>query len=266
MTSPRMGETMQKLDSWVSLALFGAGILAGIVLITMLPGMPWSAGQLILDLPRPTDQHDLAAQRSMAAAAWYMVALSAITLFVGGVSLYYLRANLRETRSIGEAQVRAYMIVTGCHSQIDWKGRAGIFYAFKNSGETPAHKVSCTTTIYVDHLNDDGLGWRRVAESQVVLSVRSDMAGQKESKGNTGFVPMIILDENAQGAAIWNRSFRIIARITLSWTDVFGREHVAPVHYGGYGKSVAPPRDHTATVDLNRQLREDGRMDFDVFD
>lgn len=146
-----------------ALVFFAAGILGGVLLVTMLPGMPWSS--TIWDA---TGNLDLAAQRSMAAAAWYMCTLTVVGTSLGAASLYLIRENLKEARKltreaatstkaaedgvraameanetarqIGMAQARAYITVQGC--TLTLSPTPIITATLVNSGQSPARTVS----------------------------------------------------------------------------------------------------------------------------
>jgi hypothetical protein len=135
---------------------FGAGVLGGVMLVAMLPGMPW-----IASVPNPTDL-DLGAQRSMAAAAWWMVAVTGLSIVVGGASLYLIartlqearrsaaaaeaavkqaEATLAETRRLGMAQSRAYLALAKMQFRAD-DNEFSIEWTTHNAGQSPARTVS----------------------------------------------------------------------------------------------------------------------------
>jgi hypothetical protein len=89
-----------------SMLFFGVGVLAGIFLLAMLPGMPWVS--IVRDVAEPTshDALDLGAQRSMANAAWYMVVVSGASGAVATVSLFLLFRTLRETQRTADAALK----------------------------------------------------------------------------------------------------------------------------------------------------------------
>lgn len=213
------------IDNWLGLLLFAVGVLAGIVLIAMLPGMPWSATQLILDLPIPTDQHDLEAQRGMMAAAWYMVLLTAISIVIGIGGLVALVLTLRETRRIGEAQTRAYLVVMEASVERGQQGDWVVRFAFNNSGQTPS--VSLMTEIEVWYEIGMENAWvdsgiPRLRE----LRSRSDIASHDTKHAVYSFDI-----EDGRSQLGLDKFMRLRTRITLRYKDVFGEGNEVEARY-----------------------------------
>ena len=138
--------------------IFGVGILAGVLLVVMLPGMPW-----ISTVPDPVNDLDLGAQRSMAAAAWWMVVISGGAAIVGGASLYLIartllearrsasaaeaavaqaEATLLETRVLGRAQSRAYLALAKMQFSADAEDQFFVEWTIHNAGQSPARQLS----------------------------------------------------------------------------------------------------------------------------
>lgn len=222
------------------------------------------------------EQRDLLMQANMAMAAWATSFVTAVAAVVSGLGLYLIYGTLKaaqrsavaaeetvsETRRVGEAQVRAYLIVTGAHLQIHRGGEeVQVFYSFRNSGQTPAKRVFCDVATHIDVFGDKG--WEAAAVIASDYAVRSDLASQGDHSGYTDpRAPAAV--EGRPHPHIWNQNARVVVRLTLGYVDVFGNKHLEPVHYGG--TIDVKPMGTTRQVSLNRQLRDDGKLDFDVFD
>jgi hypothetical protein len=120
----------------------------------------------------PPAAEDIDAQTSMAWAAWAMVAVSAASLAVGGLTIYLVFETLRETRRAadaadlsalhgeqaikvtrdnGMAQIRAYVTMSGATFEIDHiTDEAVLRLTLTNSGQTPAQQLSVTYNILVE--------------------------------------------------------------------------------------------------------------------
>lgn len=139
---------------------FACGVLGGIAAVAFTPGAPWSS--TIEPAGATTAEAlDLAAQRSMAASAWWMVVIAAIGSVVGGLSLFLILHTLRaaqrsaiatestvaETRSVGRAQTRAYVSI----GEIVFNpgAFANIAVELRNVGQSPARSVNIRIVIDV---------------------------------------------------------------------------------------------------------------------
>lgn len=183
------------------------------------------------------DRNDLAMQTNMALAAWAVALVSAVSLVVGAVSLYFLRANLRETRSIGEAQTRAYLVVMeatmerGDDAQ-DWK----VKFKFRNSGQTPG--VTLMTDIQVWAETRLETGWRRTATpGRREVRTRSDTASQDEKNATHEFSI-----EALRGPQGVDGTTRLRAAIDIRYRDIFGARHsTASSYYLDVSLFTEPP-------------------------
>ncbi|GAB5426962.1 MAG: hypothetical protein Devi2KO_04210 [Devosia indica] len=137
--------------------MIAVGILIGVLLVVFLPGMPWAT--MMAGAP---DSHDLAAQMSMAAAAWWMVGITGTSTAVGGIGLYLIARTLQEakrsadageeavkaTERIGKRQVRAYLNIEKAKAKLDssyiW---IAVDAELHNSGQSPANNVRGTAAI-----------------------------------------------------------------------------------------------------------------------
>lgn len=227
-------------DNWMGLLLFGAGVLGGIVLVAMLPGMPWSATAMILALPMPTDQHDLEAQRSMASAAWYMVALTTLSGVIGTAGLYLIWQTLLatqrnakaaemtvdETRKIGRAQTRAYLSITQmeveCTEHIN-----DMQLTIRNVGQSPALSVSCTTEISLVEITDgedDGLPEQKVVETEEYWPDIISTETNYRSILLWDFDPVGYFRRMREGS-----SLAVIFSVDVRYQDVFGELHTSSI-------------------------------------
>jgi hypothetical protein len=162
-------------------------------------------------------RQDLAMQTNMALAAWAMAFVTAVSFVVGAVSLYFLRENLRETRSIGEAQTRAYMIVVG--AWLTPSAQAGYWnlcFKFRNSGQTPALAIRTDIRVYYEIATRRG--WKQLPTHEKETRQRSDLASQID-----GVSEIRLFTEELRRAQKMTTTGAVRAEITIQYADVFGR-------------------------------------------
>lgn len=186
---------------------------------------------------------DLAAQRDMAKWAWAVMLTSALSLGVGVVGIYFLKSTLDKTaeavlvatrsadiaQKIGEAQVRAYLIVAGGSFSV---GKGSIRYniRIKNVGQSPAVNVraSCEVQLASPHSSDKYFkAWK--------ASIASVPAGGEETAfffynipGDPDFrayPPVEYPEVPVENANILREMIHphLNVQITIGWDDVFGR-------------------------------------------
>lgn len=177
-----------KVGDWIA-ALVVFALSAFVLWFTA--GNLWNMAVSSLQPPLLDDNDltriDVIAQRSMAAAAWWMVMISGVSAIVSGFGLYLIAHTLKEARrsadaaeravkasqkavktarKMGEAQVRAYVMVANAElhwaGNDEWELRAQIV----NSGQTPAFKVWVEATVV---LEDDEGNQQTVEEIDVSL-------------------------------------------------------------------------------------------------
>ena len=172
---PKFIRMMRAADAvaW-EMILFGVGVLAGVMLVVMVPGMPWSSS-----VRSDVASLDLEAQRSMAAAAWFMVVLSGTGTALGIASIWLLRLNLiearrvtaeaarsaaaaeeavratnraaAETATISRTQVRAYIVAMTPQIEFTPEGTTRASCLAYNAGQSPAFAVSSRVRLAVWH-------------------------------------------------------------------------------------------------------------------
>lgn len=229
--------------SW-EMMFFGAGILAGMVLAVVLPGILTAPMQID---GNPAQLADLDMQRSMTISSWWMVAVSTLSCVVGGASLYLIALTLREARrsanaadqavrvalnsmegarNIGQAQVRAYIVISSA-SIHPVENDLMVEFQFKNSGQTPAMKVSTNASMSL-RSRERG-SW---SEPTPVLSESRERSNVPS--GETRFGRIRLGWRNyAQMQDGWARKaceLRLVVNITCE--DVFGARHLEQVTYG----------------------------------
>jgi len=241
---------------------FAIGLLAGVVLVAFLPGMPWSATVEPLGAS-PQEALDLAAQRSMASAAWFMVVITGASAIVGGAGLYLIFRTLKEakrsadaadkaveaslaaietTREMGHAQVRAYVSISGCWLSRSENGQLTLKFVFRNSGQTPALNVWTSYDFYIGSHDENAVLRDQGGES------RSDTAPEEKREANFDLSPTAsaAVSERLNAGAAY-----VYVEISVVFDDVFRKAWDSSSKYYGYIRSNAP-RDIT----LYRELDE----------
>jgi hypothetical protein len=221
------------------LMFFSVGLLAGVMLAAMLPGM-LSRPVPIADAS-PVELADLALQQSMTTSSWWMVTITTIASAVGGASLYLIALTLREAkrsadaadkavnvalasnlaaRDIGQAQVRAYAVIASANLRTESDQALFVEFQFKNSGQTPARSVVTTATLALQYRVKgawtDGL---TVVDEK---RPRSDVPSQeiRNAKIRIGW------RNYAQMRDGWERNAcRFTLSLSVGYQDVFGAAH-----------------------------------------
>ena len=222
-------------DNWLALIIFGAGVLAGVALIAMLPGMPWAIA--MRDVPSGAESMsilDLAAQRSMAMAAWWMVGITGASSVVGAAGLFLIFHTLREARrsadaahatvetarEIGVAQTRAYITVVKARLKI-YEDGLGAYCDLEvlNSGQSPALQLETRGTLRATV-------WGQRTDDEV-WSCESDLPHSDVPAGSTNETGLMFVKDleemgtlSALRETIPYLTFGLA--IFVSYTDVFG--------------------------------------------
>ncbi|WDQ98172.1 hypothetical protein PSC71_13135 [Devosia sp. J2-20] len=227
----------------LTLVMFGTGVLAGVILIAMLPGMPWVT--TIQDVADNTAALDLGAQRSMATAAWWMVAITIASGAVGTAGLYLIFRTLVEAKrsadaaekaiianqELGIAQVRAYLTVTEARVKV-YDDDLGAYCEFtvQNSGQSPARQVTFMSSLTV-------LPWgKKGGADKLEFNNKSgcaDVPAGKEVKGGSMFVEMDFAKVEATIRAFRATHQYIDIRLNfdLCYSDVFDIPRVEPFEF-----------------------------------
>lgn len=223
------------LSAWVLWTI--AGNMWNFTVASLQPALP----EAIL---RAETRYDLVAQRSMAAAAWWMVIITGISALVGSAGLLLIALTLREarrsanaadkaveasqaaidtTREMGQAQVRAYVMVADAELGWDGNGQYALTVEIVNSGQTPAFRVWVEATFYVA---DDAGEEQFVEEVDVSLH---DMPAQSEADA------VLIsdkLDAALEAANSLDVTF-VTVSISICYDTVFEEgEEVEAAYYG----------------------------------
>lgn len=207
-------------------------------------------------------REDLGAQINMAWAAWVMVIVTAVSVIVGALSLVLIAATLRAaqssaraaedtadsaarslemaettlnaTRSMGIWQSKAYITVASVEVLFQpEQGMLTVYFTVKNSGATPAVKISAILNAQIEGRNtgDDLFDRYEVGQRSVVCP---DIASKDEDVRDALFFRPIpgryrqMYDETGQ---IWNT---IVITGQLNYQDVFGQQNVYEFAFEGF--------------------------------
>lgn len=163
-------------------------------------------------------EYDLAAQQEMAYWTPWAFLGSVVTAFIALIGVAYVHETLLETRRIGQAQVKAYLTVTGGSYEI-WGNDLRIEIFIRNVGASPAKSVH-SKTIATISLQDD---------SRIDITTRwcSDIPSQGD-----GIVMGTLNAPNDQGS---KRFFEYVGRRlgfgiegVVVWNDVFDMRNEQP--------------------------------------
>ena len=221
-----------------SIMFFAVGVLAGVMLIAMLPGMPWASTMLDiapeLAAEKPIETLDLGAQRSMAAAAWWMVAGTLLSTMVSVAALVMLSRTLNETRRtndismiVGKNQTRAYVGAVSGELKVFNGTVAVLSMVLKNAGQSPARGVVIDITMQVYGFDDQP--WRpRLTESYRA-------SGADIGAGETGHAGTVLFDitqERLLERLDPEEPGKISFWLRISYRDVFDDKHNEVVFLG----------------------------------
>jgi hypothetical protein len=116
---------------------------------------PKEENRAAADRQEARDEADVSAQESMARAAWWQVRIGIVGLLGLGGTVYFAglawraaRDAVDVTRKIGEAQVRAYLVIRNPSVSWSW-GATGLMISFdvENTGNSPALDFNYTFLI-----------------------------------------------------------------------------------------------------------------------
>jgi hypothetical protein len=236
------------------LMMVGLGVLGGVALVAFLPGMPWST--TIQPVGAATkDALDLAAQRSMASAAWFMVVVTCASSLVSGAGLYLIARTLGEakrsadaavesviqakattaaaelsaayaagtievTREMGKKQFRAYMAVTNVAVLPAEDTLDGHYFDLSwilfNAGQSPARRLKLTITVEAQVLAD---GAWTTHDSEVVTRFMADLPANQGLDDQRAFA-LDIGDALIDGFD--EHKGRFLVHGQVNYGDVFG--------------------------------------------
>ena len=264
---------MKKLWRWLRTLDAGEGIAlavltAGLLIVGWgtISGI-WSAivGSLQPEMVKVKGKdYDLIAQRSMSAAAWWMVVITGSSTMVGGLGLYLIARTLQEAkrsadaaelavqasqqaivtaREMGQAQVRAYLIVTELETSYNSGGTPRehfISATFENSGETPAGKIYVEIEVFAG--TDDRTKASILYRSETV----SDLATGKAAKVAFWTDKIAAVPGNGD-TSFWE----VELVLTITYEDVFGQDREIVTRYFDY--QYAP----IESLDLARDISKE---------
>jgi hypothetical protein len=224
-------------------------------------GLPYFA-RAIASNPEPEDapereRRDLAAQESMSVWAFWMTFLSAGQLVLSGLGLVALlitigqgrealkrarKAN-RITRTLGRAQIKAYLSLSSIVPKLDeTKNFLTISWNIKNAGGTPAK--SCEIVSFITAYGTNG----KIKEQIVSYKTHEIMVGEH----STGHAPCRIISMTEWYFA--NR-FEVLIETALYYRDMFGRE---ATHYRKLKSKKGHVAEHAPTAPdvIERRITE----------
>ncbi|WP_108462588.1 hypothetical protein [Devosia naphthalenivorans] len=214
-----------------SLMLVGAGMIGGLLLSTALVGIPRAEHLPILG-PYSIEYLDLATQRSMSDAAWFMAFVAIVSTMVGAFGLVLLARTLQETRSgalaalqgarASEIAVRPFLLVEFASASIKG-GTLRIDYKVKNSGVSPAYNVAFRVTLLTKAIDGD------TAREASSTKSRSDIAAGVVKEAFAEFDPYLAAEVSDDRG-----TFELEIHITLIYQDAFKVRHEETSKYGRY--------------------------------
>jgi len=210
-------------------------------------------------------EYDLQAQQDMAVWALGMLFVSMFGLLATIVGVVYVALTLRETRRIGEAQVRAYLSVESA-SYVAYPNLFEVTIVVKNSGNSPARQLKMLNDlswnepkVTIDDVVIGKHGWQYHAAS--FISVINDIPASGGGIGQCSFYRAVeddIVDRIARRmkSPVW-------IRCALSWRDVFGKESAIHLNLIGFrDRTDGGPNDewkHKGELQIDWQWEADSR-------
>ena len=211
--------------------------------------------------------YDLIAQRSMSAAAWWMVACTIVSVLVSTLAVVLVSLNLREARLVtkeakrsadmaersvsasrdgvaatmeaGKAQMRAYLMVANAVLSKDGSHQCNLLVDFKNAGQTPALRVGMRVLIWTDDAEAETLileEWEPTFDlapgAEDTLTFSSERLAQKLHHLN------------------WGERLNVSLKIEIQYEDVFQDHQLAEASFWGRGQSSM------SGVQLFREMEE----------
>lgn len=208
--------------------------------------------------PEMTDagptHYDLVAQRSMSAAAWWMVMITGVSVAVGTVGLYLIARTLQEakrsadaaemavqaTLRIGKQQVRAYLNVEDAVAKL---GSYDLLFTvdadLRNSGQSPAQNVAGTARLrFVEFFThpDGEVGDKTLVALDTNFSAPAVGAGQTVKLRLT----FTVLNMKPSVSQIFNghNSRAVEIHLVTGYDDVFEDRHSIAAMLGSIATST----------------------------
>lgn len=215
----------------VASLLTGTAFLAGmcVAAMTVLPSMSALEGALTCLIEECAD---LAAQRSMALAAWAMVGLTIVATIVGGLSLALIywtldaarrsavaaEKSLDLSRNVGIAQTRGYVTISLVGVSLE--PPVLIVLRLKNSGTTPAYDLRLVTDSHVKRIRS---GTAYATGGALVFLPDLASGDHKDIQTTTYFNP---------NKEIRDGTTRFNLKVDITYTDIYGEVHQSLVEFG----------------------------------
>jgi hypothetical protein len=208
---PRYGRTMDRRDRGALLALLA--MIASILFVQYLQYLP---------LLQP-EAH------KATFAEWLGTLTGGLSLLVATWAAFLLFGTLQETRRIGRAQTRAYLIVEGGSIEV---GERAIFYRFrvKNVGQSPALRVRVRLDVTLPAPRRSDVSFKAITSTRPAIAAGSaeesthwfNNAAMPAFTGTTG--PFPELPEEIFATVLSGERRHTFIWCTLAWVDVFGTE------------------------------------------
>jgi hypothetical protein len=240
---------------WIALVV----IVVGAFLVGLLTTVnTWSA---IVDSLQPeitgaddAAHYDLVAQRSMSAAAWWMVMITGLSVGVGAAGLYLILRTLQEakrsadaaenavatTLRIGKQQVRAYLNVEDAVAKLESHHIMFTVDAdLRNSGQSPAQEVGGKADLrFVEFFTypDGEIGTEVLASLHTTFRTPAVGAGQTVKLRLT----FAVLGMKPPIGRIFNgyNSRAVEVHVVTEYNDVFDDRHITAAMLGSIASSV----------------------------
>lgn len=216
--------------------------------------------------------YDLIAQRSMSAAAWWMVIITCVSALVGGLGLYLIARTLIEAKrsadaaektiTMAQSAARAYLLVDFAKLTFKDDYNAILRYQVSNSGQTPARNISLRVDFYAAE--------HRTAQRFLVgtsRKSRSDMPFEAKRPA-VAMVERYFVNEMTKRM---HPEYAVVVVITIEYDDVITPERHKEVCT--YGCMVPWMLPHDEEITLFRDVGGetgwgdgDARNDFEFHD
>jgi len=261
--------------------LVGSGVIGGIILSIGLVGLP-AARQPAITGPLSLEYLDLAAQRSMSDAAWWMVVITGISVLAGGASIVLIAMTLYQakrsadaaveavkhaeattaaatlsashaasavevTREMGKKQVRAYMAVTNVTILPVTDSEENYFnlaWRLFNAGQSPARRLKFVATAEVQVLRE---GRWETEDREFVTRFLADLPANQGIDDVRDFA--LTIDGDVVDA-FNDYAGRFVVHGQVNYVDVFGDNWSEPFRFS---KQFNDEEDWTEGAALPRE-------------
>jgi hypothetical protein len=176
------------------------------------------------------DKYDLKAQQEMSEWAYGMLWATVFTIFVGIMGIIFVGLTLRETRRIGQAQVRAYLVCPKGNF-ISYEKHLSVYISIKNVGQSPAKSIRVTAKISHRENSENGISsGESLSQCISIMSVPSSATSEAHIHWNATPVG---------GSFDFPQIFQGMDSINvdgvIEWTDVFDHSQSETFRLRGMG-------------------------------